>query len=57
MNALSAHQRQYSLINRDVRINPIQKRKEVLASKSDSPVVQKKGKEAVDPNISKSPSA
>ena len=29
MNALSAHQRQYSLRNRDVPINPIQKIKEV----------------------------
>lgn len=52
MNALSAQQRKYSLRNRDVPVNPIQKRKEVSTSKNDSPVVQKKGEEAVDPNIS-----
>ena len=38
MNALTTQQWQYSLRNRDVPINPIQKRKEVLAPKNDSPV-------------------
>jgi len=33
MNALSAQQYQYSLRNRDVPVNPIQKRKEAAASK------------------------
>ena len=55
MNALTAQQRQYSLKNRDVPINPIQKRKEVLAPKNDSPVAQKKGKETADPTTRKSP--
>ena len=57
MNALSAQQRQYSLINRDVSINPIQNRKEVSTPKNDSPVAQKKGKEIADPTTIKSPSA
>ena len=57
MNALSAQQHQYSLRNRDVPINPIQKRNEVSAPKNDSPVAQKKGKEIADPNTSISPSA
>ena len=57
MNALSAQQRQYSLRNRDVPINPIQKRKEVSAPKNDAPIAQKKGKEVADPTTSKSPSA
>ena len=57
MNALSAQQRQYSLRNRDVPVNPIQKRKEVSSSKNDSSVAQKKGKEALGPNSSNSPSA
>ena len=38
-------------------INPIQKRKEVLAPKNDALVAQKKGKEVADPTTSKSPSA
>jgi len=57
MNALSAQQRQYSLRNRDVPVNPIQKRKEVLVAKNDSSVAQKKGKDALDPDSNKSPSA
>jgi len=56
MNALSTQQQQYSLRNKDVPVNPIQKRKEGLASKNDSSVAQKKGKEALDPDSSESPS-
>lgn len=44
MNSLSAQQRQYSLRNRDVPINPILKRKEATTSKNDPPNVQKKEK-------------
>jgi len=40
-----------------VPINPIQKRKETTAPKNDPPIVQKKGKETVDPTTSKMPSA
>lgn len=57
MNALSAQQKQYSLRNRDVPVNPIQKRKEASAPKNDSPVAQKKAKEIVDPAATKSSSA
>ena len=56
MNAPSAQQWQYSLRNRDVPVNPIQKRKEVSASKNDSLVAQNKGKEALGPDSSNSPS-
>ena len=42
MHALSAQQHQYSLINRNVPINPIQKRKEVPASRNEPPVVPKR---------------
>ena len=38
-------------------VKPIQKRKDVEASKNDSTVTQRKGKEAVGPDSSKSPSA
>ena len=38
MSALIAQQWQYSLRNKDVPINPIQKRKEVSAPKIDSPM-------------------
>ena len=38
-------------------VKPIQKRKDVEASKNDSSVAQRKGKEAVDPDSNKSPSA
>lgn len=57
MNALSAQQRQYSLRKINVPVNPIQKRKEVPASKNEPPVVPKKGKEIADPTTSKSPPA
>ena len=57
LNALSAQQKQYSLRNRDVPINPIQKRKEASAPKTDSPIPQKKGKETIDPAASKVSSA
>ena len=57
MNSLSAHQRKYSLRNRDVPMNPIQKRKEAAVSKNDPPNVQKKGKETADPNTKKTTSA
>jgi len=40
-----------------VPVSPIQKRKEVSASKNDSSVAQKKGKEARTPDSNKSPSA
>jgi len=39
MNALSSHQQQYSLRNRDVPVNPIQKRKEAAATKNYPPNV------------------
>lgn len=54
MNALSAQQNQYSLRSRDVPINPIQKRKELL-SKNDSSNTQRKGKEPADPSSRKEP--
>ena len=38
MNALLAQQKKYSLRNRDVPVNPIQKRKEVSAPKNDAPI-------------------
>ena len=38
-------------------VNPIQKRKEVLALRNDAPIAQKKGKDVDDPTTSKSPSA
>ena len=57
MNALSAQQWQYSLRNRDLLAKPIQKRKDVEASKNDSSVAEKKGKEALGPDNSNSPSA
>ncbi len=57
MNAFSTQQHRYSLRNRDVPVKPIQKRKDVEASKNDSSVAQRKGKEAVDLESSKSPSA
>lgn len=53
LNALSTQQKQYSLRNRDVPINPIQKRKEATTPKTDSPIPQKKGKETIDPTTSK----
>lgn len=55
MHALSAQQRQYSLRNRNVPINPILKRKEVLASENELHIVPNKGKEVVDPTPNKSP--
>ncbi len=57
MNAMSTQQQRYSIRNRDVPVKPIQKRKDVQASKNDSSVAQRKGKEAVDPDNGKSPSA
>ena len=57
INALTAQQQQYSLRNRDVPINLIQKKKEATPPKNDSPNVQKKGKEPADPTISKTQSA
>jgi len=56
MNALFAQQQRYSLRNKDVPVKPIQKRKDVEASKNDSSVTQRKGKEAVGSERSKSPS-
>lgn len=56
MNAMSAHQWQYSLQNRDVPVNPIQKRKEATTLKNDPTNVQKKGKETTDPSSSKTTS-
>ena len=56
MHALSIQQRQYSLRNINVPINPIQKRKEGPASKNEPPVARNKGKEVVDPMPKKSPS-
>ena len=53
---MSAQQKQYSLRNRDVPINLIQKRKEASTPKTDSPIPQKKGKETIDPAASKSSS-
>ena len=53
MHAFSTQQRHYSLRNRNVPINPIQKRKEVLASKNEPPAVPNKGKEVADPTPSK----
>ena len=47
----------YSLRNRDVPAKPIQKKKDVEASKNDSSVSQRKGKEVVGPKSNKSPSA
>ena len=55
MNALTAQQRQYSFRNRDVPINPIQKRKEVSAPNNDAPIAQKKGKDVANPTTRKSP--
>lgn len=55
MNALTAQQRQYFLMSKDVPVNPIHKRKDVQ-SKNDSSNIQKKGKEITDPNSSKVPS-
>lgn len=55
MNAFSTQQHQYSLRNKNVPINPIQKRKEVPTSKNEPPVVPKKGKGIVDLTTSKSP--
>jgi len=40
-----------------VPVKPIQKRKDVEASKNDSSTTQRKGKEAIDPKNNKSPSA
>ena len=57
MHALSAQQRHYSLRNRNVPINPIQKRKEGPTSKNEPPVAPNKGKEVVDPMPNKSPSS
>lgn len=54
LNAFSAQQRQ--LRNRVVPINPIQKKKDILA-KNDSAAPQKKGKEIIDPQTSQSSSA
>jgi len=53
MHALSAQQRQLSLRGRNVPINPIQKRKEVPASKEETSAASKKGKESADPMTSK----
>jgi len=39
-----------------VPINPIQKRKETTTPKNYPPIVQKKGKEIVDPTTNKTPS-
>lgn len=55
MNALSTQQQRYLLRNRDVPVKPIQKRKDVEASKNDSLVTQRKGKEAIFSESSKSP--
>ena len=57
MHALSTQQCQYSLRNRNVPINPIQKRKEGPTSKNEPLVAPNKGKEVVDPMPNKSPSA
>lgn len=57
MHAVSTQQHQYSLRNRNVPINTVQKRKEVPASKNELAVVAQKGKEIVDPTTSKSPPA
>lgn len=57
MNALSTHQRRYSLRNKDVLAKPIQKKKEVEEAKNDSSAAQRKGKEAIGPESSKSNSA
>lgn len=57
MNALSAQKERNSLRNRDVLVKPIQKRKDVEASRNDSSVTQRKGKEAVGLESSKSTSA
>ena len=54
MNALSTQQRQYSLRNRDVPVKPIQKRKEGETTKNDPLATQRKGKEAVVSESSKS---
>ena len=57
MNALSMQQQRYSLRNRDVPAKPIQKRKEGEAAKNDSSATQRKGKEAIGLESSKSRSA
>ena len=57
MNDLSAQQQRYSLRNIDVLAKPIQKKKEVEAAKNDSSATQRKGKEAIGPESSKSKSA
>eukprot|EP00253_Pinus_taeda_P004872 PITA_04872 len=53
LNPLSSQQKQYSLRNRDVSINPIQKIKEATTPKVDSSIPPKKGKETIDPTTSK----
>jgi len=56
MNVLSAQQQRYSLRNRDVPAKPIQK-KEGETTKNDSSATQRKGKEVVVSESSKSKSA
>ena len=56
MNALSTQQQRYSLRNRDVPVKTIEKKKDGETSKNDSTVAQRKGKETVDPESSKSKS-
>lgn len=55
MNALIAHQKQYSLRSRDIPVSPIQKIMEAQ-SKNDPSSIQKKGKWPIDPSSSKGPS-
>jgi len=56
MNALTVQQKKYSLRTIDVRVIPVQKRKEAQP-KNYSSNIQKKGKEPFDPTSSKGPSA
>jgi len=57
MNALSAQQQRYSLRNRDVPAIPIQKKREGEKTKNDLSATQRKGKEVVGLESSKSKSA
>jgi len=56
MNSLSTQQQRYYLQNRDVPAKKIQKRKEDETTKKDLSATQRKGKEAVVPESSKSKS-
>ena len=51
---LCAQQKRYSLRNRDVPAKPIQKKREGETTKNDPSATQRKGKEAVVPESSKS---